>query len=108
MKADPADRFGIGQDAGLDGFVFAGGASADPEGQLSCGAKPAGRNLQPFADLHAMVPRKRREDLLNTLFKICGVNRVAFPRPGFSGTLAQSRHHLASRPCEAQDPGRLL
>jgi hypothetical protein len=39
MKADPADRFGIGQDAGLDGFVLAGGASADPEGQLSCGAK---------------------------------------------------------------------
>jgi hypothetical protein len=25
MKADPADRFGIGQDAGLHGLVFAGG-----------------------------------------------------------------------------------
>jgi len=24
MKADPADRFGIGEDAGLDGFVLAG------------------------------------------------------------------------------------
>ena len=25
MKADPADCFGIGEDAGLDGFVLAGG-----------------------------------------------------------------------------------
>lgn len=25
MKADPADWFGIDQDAGLDGFVLAGG-----------------------------------------------------------------------------------
>jgi hypothetical protein len=46
MKADPADRFGISQDAGLDGFALAGGASAEPEGQLSWGAKPAGRKLR--------------------------------------------------------------
>ena len=25
MKADPADRLGVGEDAGLDGFVLAGG-----------------------------------------------------------------------------------
>jgi hypothetical protein len=34
MKADPADRFGIGQDAGLDGFVFAGGHLRIPRGSF--------------------------------------------------------------------------
>ena len=34
------------------------------------------------------------------------VIRAAFAIPGFSETLARSRHHSASRLCEAQDLGR--
>jgi len=42
MKADPADRFGIGQDAGLDGFVFAGGGHC----RIAIGSFDGAQSLQ--------------------------------------------------------------
>ena len=91
MKADPADCFGIGEDACLYGFVLARGVHS----RIHPGDFHGSRGL------YAQARTK-----LEQLVQFRGVNRVASPRPGFSETLERSQHRSASRRCEARDPSK--
>ena len=57
------------------------------------------RRVQPqlITVLQKMAPSQLHVDILNTLFKMCGVRRVALPKAGFLEILERSRHHSASR-----------